>query len=695
MNRSLSALVMAAASLLAACGGGASPAPDVVPLPVPGQPQIRPLAGTNLDGHGYADGSGAAARFNMPESLALDAGGNLFVSDTLNHVIRKISPAGATTMVAGLAGVPGNSDGAGAAARFNRPGRITIDSADNLFVVDDCAIRKVTPAAVVTTVARLPAGCSLVSVTVDRNGQLYAALARIVYRVGAAGEFIALAGSNGPEGSRDGIGAAASFSLIGAMLVAPSGNLFLADIDAATIRQVTPQGAVTTFAGLAGVTGNVDGPAALARFGVPVGIAVDGAGNLFVTDSFGGVPDRSNHTVRKITPGGAVSTVAGVAGSAGSADGPAAAAQFRAAQGIAADRNGELFVADTANSIIRKISAAGVVSTLAGARPSFGSTDGAVADARFWSPARIALDAAGNRYVADTRNHTVRKIAVSGIVSTLAGMPGRAGSADGLGQAAQFDRPEGLAVDAAGNVYVADTGNATVRRITPAGLVSTFLGTPRVTGDAAGSGAAARLSQPVALALDAAGNLYVADADNDVIYKATPAAVMSVLAGTRIDIRDRNGRRAGRETLDGIGAAAHFFSPVGVAVDAGGAVFVVESLGLTVRRIAPGAVVTTFAGAPGVAGAQDGVGAAARFALPADIAIDTAGNLFVADWGNRAIRKITQAAVVTTYAGSSTNPDPIAKPGLLPGQVGQVSGLAAGGRGLVFINGDGVFSIEP
>ncbi len=327
-------------------------------------------------------------------------------------------------------------------------------------------------------------------------------------------------------------------------------------------------------------------------------------------------------------------------------------------------------------------------------KPSFGSTDGAAADARFWNPGGVALDVAGTRYIADTRNHTVRKISAAGVVSTLAGTPGRAGSVDGLGPAAQFDSPGAVAVDAAGNVYVADTGNATVRRITPGGMVSTVLGSAGAIGNVEGTGAAARLSRPAALALDAAGNLYIADEDNDVIYKATPAAVMSTVAGTRIDIRDRNGRRTGRETLDGTGKAAHFFSPAGVVVDAGGTLFVAERLGKSVRKIAPGGVVTTFAGAP-LAGSEDGVGTAARFNSPVAIAIDATGNLFVADWGNQAIRKITPAAVVTTYAGSGGIAGRSARPGALPGQVGLVAAIATSAKGLVFIDGDGVFSIEP
>jgi hypothetical protein len=196
---------------------------------------------------------------------------------------------------------------------------------------------------------------------------------------------------------------------------------------------------------------------------------VDGAGNVYVAD-------QDNHTIRKITPAGVVSTLAGSAGVTGSTDGTGAAARFSGTAGVAVDGAGNVYAAEFVNSTVRKITAAGVVTTLAGTAGVTGSADGTGAAARFNTPFGVATDSAGNVYVADTINHTIRKITPAGVVSTLAGTAGVTGSTDGTGAAARFNSPGGVAVDGAGNVYVADGSNHTIRKITSAGVVSTVVG---------------------------------------------------------------------------------------------------------------------------------------------------------------------------------------------------------------------------
>ena len=184
----------------------------------------------------------------------------------------------------------------------------------------------------------------------------------------------------------------------------------------------------------------------------------------------------------------------GDGGPVGSADGTGSAARFNDPDGVAVDGAGNVYVADTFNDTIRKITPAGVVTTLAGSPGQVGSADGTGSAARFNDPEGVAVDAAGNVYVADTRNDTIRKITPAGVVTTLAGSPGQAGSADGTGSAARFDFPNGVAVDGAGNVYVADAGNDTIRKITPAGVVTTLAGTAGQSGSADGTGSAARFN---------------------------------------------------------------------------------------------------------------------------------------------------------------------------------------------------------
>jgi sugar lactone lactonase YvrE len=260
----------------------------------------------------------------------------------------------------------------------------------------------------------------------------------------------------------------------------------------------------TTFAGLSGV-GSADGIGSSAHFFQPESVAVDNAGNLYVADTF-------NNTIRKITPAGAVSTLAGLARATGSADGGGSSARFYAPAGVALDSAGNVYVADTNNSTIRKITPAGVVSTLAGSAGVSGNADGSGSAAQFSFPGGVAVDGADNVYVADTFNDTIRKITPSGLVSTLAGMAGTEGSADGIRSAARFNVPYGIAVDGAGNVYVADTNNSTVRKIIPAGVVSTLAGLAGSVGAEDGAGNAARFYRPQGISVDRAGNLYVADA---------------------------------------------------------------------------------------------------------------------------------------------------------------------------------------
>ena len=344
---------------------------------------------------------------------------------------------------------------------------------------------------------------SFLAVTVTACGGTKKATARVS----------TLAGQSGPYGSADGSGAAARFDHPDGIARDAAGNLYVVDAFNSTIRKITPAGEVTTLAGQAGSSGSADGSGSAARFIYPSGIACDAAGNLYVTD-FG-------NTIRKITLAGAVTTLAGKAGPRDSADGSGAAARFSNPTGIAGDAAGNLYVADTFNSTIRKITPAGKVTTLAGKAGSLGSADGSGTAARFYYPTGIAGDAAGNLCVADTLNSTIRKITPAGEVTTLAGNAGSPGSADGSGAAARFNWPLGIAGDAAGNLYVADTFNSTIRKITPAGKVTTLAGQAGSVGSADGSGAAARFSHPEGVACDAAGNLYVADTGNNIIRKIT------------------------------------------------------------------------------------------------------------------------------------------------------------------------------
>jgi NHL repeat len=610
------------------------------------------LVAGDIGGPGNVDDTGAGARFNRPASVAVDRTGNVYIADPINSTIRKVTPAGEVTTLAGAVGLYGSQDGTGTAARFDSPAGVAVDGTGNVYVADtnNSTIRKITADGVVTTLAgtagmiggadgmgavarfHFPAG-----VAVDGTGTVYVAdRANATIRKIAAGNVTTLAGSAGQIGSADGTGAAARFSGPSSVTVDGGGNVYVADQDNATIRQITPAGVVTTLAGTAGMIGSANGTGAAARFNGPSSVSVDRSGNIYVAD-------QNNQTVRKVTFAGVVTTLAGSPGVTGSADGPGSDARFNLPAGVAVDSIGNLYVADKDNHTLRKINSTGGVTTPAGAASRPGSIDGMGAAVRFSLPTSVAVDPAGNSYVADARNHTIRKITSAGVVTTLAGAAGVEGSANGTGGGARFSFPSGVTVDGAGNVYVADTDNHTIRKITAAGVVTTLAGTAGSVGGADGTGADARFDSPSGVAVDGTGNVYVADLNNHAIRKVTAAGVVTTLAGSA--------GRAG--SADGTGADARFNFPSAVAVDGAGIVYVADENNKTIRKVTATGTVTTLAGAVNMLGSADGTGSAARFRSPVGVAVDRAGNVYVADILNSTIRKITPAGATTTFAGTA------------------------------------------
>lgn len=330
---------------------------------------------------------------------------------------------------------------------------------------------------------------------------------------------------------------------------------------------------VSTFAGYPSATGvfcgTTDGTGTASRFCVPNGIAIDASGNIFIADT-------NNHTIRKITPAGVVSTFAGEAGVIGNINTTNILfpAQFYNPNGVAVDNSGNVFVADTNNNKIRKITPAGWVSTFAGSGTA-GSTDGVGTTAKFNSPTDIAVDASGNVYVADKNNHTIRKITPSSVVTTLAGTPGIFGSADGLGSNAGFYFPSGIAVDSNGNIYVADTSNSTIRKITSSGLVSTIAGSAGLQGSTNGLGSLARFRLPTGLTVDASGDIFVTDTFNHTIRKITLSGIVSTLIGST----GTSGSTDGNSTL------ARFFAPQGIVIDNFGNMFIADTNNSRIRKI--------------------------------------------------------------------------------------------------------------
>ncbi|MCL2625434.1 MAG: NHL repeat-containing protein [Cystobacterineae bacterium] len=328
---------------------------------------------------------------------------------------------------------------------------------------------------------------------------------------------------------------------------------------------------VSTFAG-SGIPGNADGPGEEAQFRFPEDIAIDSEGNLYVTDS-------NNHRIRKVAPDGEVSTLAGgtVADGpiTGNADGPGEDARFYYPRGITIDAQDTLYVADSNNHRIRKMTRDGVVETLAG--DGFGYLDDVGTHALFGFPYGIAIDSEGNLYVTDSGNHRIRKVAPDREVSTLAGGTVAdgpiTGDADGPGEDARFYAPHGIVIDAQGALYVSDSSNHRIRRVTPQGEVETFLGDEANFLD--GAAEDARLYFPYGMAIDASGNLYVVDNGNQRIRKVTPQGEASTLAG--------DGTLG--QLQDGIGSYARFNSPHGISLDLEGNLYVADYGNHCIRKI--------------------------------------------------------------------------------------------------------------
>ena len=626
---------------------------------VTGSGVVTTLAGS-VGEPGSADGTNGTAQFNNPIGVAVDSVGNVYVADAGNNTIRKVTSGGAVTTFAGNAEMSGSSDGTNNTALFFYPSGVTVDDAGNVYVadLDNNCIRKVSPLGVVTTLAGLPqfdhfgtpiggstdgTGTNALflypsGVTVDGAGNVYVADSgnNTIRMVTSNGVVTTPAGSAGQLGSADGTNSTALFNHPADVAVDSSGNVYVADFGNSTIRRMTSAGVVTTLAGSAGQPGSADVTGSVARFNNPIGVTADNAGNVYVADS-------DNFTIRKITLNGVVTTLAGSTGQSGSADGTNSMARFGNPVGVALDSAGNIYVADSGNNTIRKVTDNGVVTTLAGSAGQSGSTDGTNQTARFNHPSGVAVDSAGTIYVADSGNNTIRKVTGNGVVTTLAGSAGQSGSADGTNQTALFNAPTGVTVDNVGNVYVADSGNNTIRQITGNGVVTTLAGNATQSGSADGTNQTALFNHPFGVAADSTGNIYVTDAYNFTLRDVTTNGVVTTLAGS-----------AGQfGSADGTGSAAQFSLPSGVAVNGTGNIYAADTGNSTIRLVTSNGVVTTLGGSPGQTGSTDAPGNAAQYFSPGGVAVDNAGNVYVADTANSTIRKMTTDGGVTTLAGSA------------------------------------------
>ena len=457
----------------------------------------------------------------------------------------------------------------------------------------------------------------------------------------AQGTIITYAGS-------DALFAGAGQPAIAAQIVGPQnivadgqGNVYFCVSGQSMVLKISSNGVISIFAGNGLARGGGDnGPATGASLGFPQGLAIDSSGNIYITDT-------NNANVRKVDTHGIITTVAGGQGGGGFAGdgGPATQALLSIPMAVAVDQSGNLYILDTGNERVRMVNASGMISTIAGTGAVGLAGDGGPATkATFSNPAGMAIDSSGNLYIADNNNGVIRRIS-NGIINTVAGTGGLGYNGDNIqATKASLGQPRGVAVDASGNIYIADTVNERIRRVDTNGVITTIAGNGQAGFSGDGSAAtSAMFSTPAAVAVDATGNVYVADLDNNRVRRVVPGGSVTTFAGTASSVGDNGPSTQAR--LDG---------PAGIAVDSAGNLYIADSGDNRIRKVTPSGAITTVAG-NGQTGSSGDNGPATAAALngPGGVAVDSAGNLYIADAGNNVIRRVSASTgIISVFAGN-------------------------------------------
>jgi uncharacterized protein (TIGR03437 family) len=577
------------------------------------------LAGNGTPGFSGDNGPATSAQLNDPWGVAVDSAGNLYIADSSNFRIRKVSN-GVITTVAGTGGWTETStlgdNGPATSAWLYGPQGVAVDSAGNVYIADtyNNRIRKVSNG-VITTVA----GNGFTNLYGDNGPATDAQLwVPCGVAVDASGDFyIADTGHNLVRKVSKGVITSVAQGLNNPLGVAvdSAGNLFIADTFNHAVRKVS-NGTMTTVAGngTPGFRGD-DGPAASAQLNYPNGVAVDSAGNVYIADTY-------NSSVRKVSKGVITSVVGNGPGFAGD-NGPATGARLAQPYGLAVDSAGSLYVAERGTNCVRKVSN-GVITTVAGNGTSgYSGDNGPATSAQMYFPRAVAVDSAGSLYIAEYGDR-IRKVS-NGVITTVAGNGTRGFSGDdGPATSAQLDQPWAVAVDSAGNLFIADTGNNRIRKVSN-GVITTVAGngTGGYAGDN-GPAISAQLYIPQGLAVDSADDLYIADTGNSCIRKVSSGVITLVTCVESF--------------------------PNGVAVDSAGSLYIAARDGNVIHKVPTvGPSIVAGNGTPGFSG-DNGPAASAQLNQPNAVAVDSAGNVYVADTGNNRIRVLTPPTPLCTYS---------------------------------------------
>ncbi len=630
------------------------------------------FAGTGSSGNAGDGGAATSATLNEPYGVAVDSAGNVYIADTGNRRIRKVTlSTGNITAFAGTgnAGYTGDG-GAATAATSGYIYDVATDGSDNVYIADrdNSVVRMVNTSGIISTVIGPAVGVvnfgQVEGVGADSAGNVWVASnsAHRIFKRDTAGNSSIFAGSVTQGFGGDG-GAATSASLQNPLDAAAdaAGNVYIADTFNERIRKVDTSGNISTIAGTGVQSSTGDGgPAASATLSRPEKLIVDSAGNIYIGDS-------AANNVRKIDTAGNISTIAGLGPTAVGDGAAAASSSLQTPSGAAVDSSGNVYIADTSNHRVRRVDAStGNISTIAGTGTAGNTGDGAAAtSATLDSPRAAAVDASGNVYIADTGNNRIRRVDTSGNIAAFAGT-GTVGSTGdgGAATSATLSNPRGVAVDASGNVYIADTSNHRVRKVDAStGNISTVTGDG--TGGFNGDGAAllARLDSPYGVAVDSSGDLHIADTGNNRVRK-----VYAVGGGTVINTVAGSGA-AGYSGDGGAATAAQLNAPINVALDSAGNLYIADSGNHRVRRVDTSGNIATIAGASAGFSGDGGAAASAQLNFPRSVAVDSSNNLYVVDNGNHRVRKLTRMLLPDeptepgTGSGAGTGqPEPEAQP---------------------------------
>ena len=670
------------------------------------------IAGTGISGT-PVPGPAASSPLGHPAGMATDASGNLYIADTGYSAIEKITPDGVLSIVAGTGTRGAEVPGPATSSPLGVPTGVAVDGTGNLYIADylNVVVAKVTPLGMLSVVAGNGAFGTPVAgpatatplgnprgIALDGSGNLFIADSGygVVEKVTPGGTLSVIAGTGIRGTPTPGIATNSKLNNPYALTTDAQGNLYIADSDNHVIEEVSTGGTLSIFAGT-GIYGTpTPGTATGSRFASPNGLALDASGNLFIAD-------YDSAVVANITLSGVLIGNLPQSGSVGGSFSPSVASTGDGTTSVTSATPGicsvagstvNFIAAGTCNLVshvasgpnyagadgamqsftIARGTPSVLLSIIAGTGTKGTTTPGPATSATLGGPNGVAVDASGNLYIADFSNHIVQKVTPSGLLSIVAGNGTQGAPTPGPATSSMLSNSQSIAVDASGNLYIADADNAVIEKVTPGGVLSIVAGTGSPGTPTAGSATRSMLRYPADVTVDSAGNLYIADYSNYVIEKVTPAGDLSIVAGTG---------NYGAPT-PGAATSSRLNGPSGVAVDASGNLYIADSGNALVEKVNPGGVLSIVAG-NGTSGApSQGVAIGSSLGYPEAVTVDASGNLYIADFFNHVIEKVTLSGSLSIIAGTGTEGPPT------PGPVGNSmlsgpNGLAVDATGNLYI----------